>query len=384
MMKLFFKVQASALLKATQTVFGAVGRGATNAILNNIHIKVDQAGTMTLFATDLEIAQCAKLTLAEDDYVACETTLPAKKLLDVLRSLPAEEEVSFSFSDSKCLLKSKSAKFTFVSQDPSAYPNLPSIKVASNVSFTESDFKQLIRKTLFAVASEEVRYYLNGISWSFRSVDSDQPYMIWDATDGHRLIRLKTKAFKLEGNKSALEAKSMIIPKKAWLELTKSLSDDDGALTVHADQQQLQFELDDSVLSTQLIDGRYPDLTRVIPVDSNRKVTFDKSALKQALMQASILCDEKIKGITLIFSEAGQVVVQAFNPEREQAEIIVQADHDIKDLKVSLNVQYLLDVLSVLDDEQVHLSLRDENAPILIKEQSESIDLEAVIMPMRI
>ncbi|MCK4708916.1 MAG: DNA polymerase III subunit beta, partial [Gammaproteobacteria bacterium] len=262
--------------------------------------------------------------------------------------------------------------FTLATLPANDFPSLDELTPLVSISMTQTQFKTVIEKTSFAMAQQDVRYYLNGLLFDLsaegiRSV----------ATDGHRLS-FSEQPMSL----NITENKQVIIPRKGILELNRLLQHNDETVEIAIGNNHIRVKIDNLIFTSKLIDGRFPDYNRVIPERGANLLTIDRNEFKQALIRASILSNEKYRGIRLILSNS-MIKLQSHNPDHEEADVELEAEYNGDDIEIGFNVNYMLDVLNVSSSEQVHISLQDSNSSCLVQfpddEQS-----KYVIMPMRL
>ena len=357
------------LLGPLQHVIGAVERRQTLPILGNVLFK-STPSDLSLTATDLEIEMVASVN--SDSSEEFQTTIPARKLLDICKALPESSSIEFSIEDSRVTLKSSRSRFTLASLPAKDFPGLDEIEAQQTFSIAQDKLKHLFDKTAFAMAQQDVRYYLNGI---LLELTAEKIRLV--ATDGHRLALSETEL------DTGVEAdKQLIIPRKAVLELGRLLDSSDKEATCVLSQNHMRVETGTLVFTTKLIDGKFPDYQRVIPVDGNKTMEVERETLKQALSRISILSNEKYRGIRLSLSD-GNLSIQANNPDQEEAEEELQVDYDEAEMEIGFNVTYLIDVLNVLDSEKVQVKLKDANSSAIISNSEDDTSLY-VVMPMRL
>ena len=350
-------------------MIGAVERKQTQAILGNILIQTEQ-GFITLTATDQEIELISKLAVTSDDDFA--TTIPARKLFDICKALPDNADIKFTFDTNKVSLISGRSKFVLSTLPAKDFPRIDEIKSQSKFSIPQKVLKQLIDKTAFAMAQQDVRYYLNGM---LLELSNDGVRLV--ATDGHRLA--------LSEYRETLHVdidKQLIIPRKGVLELARLLTSVEDSVNVILSQNHIRIETKDLIFTSKLIDGKYPDYNRVIPVDGNKKMVVNRELLKQSLHRISILSNEKYRGIRLTFSE-NNLSIQANNPDQEEAEEEITVSYTETPIEIGFNVTYLLDVLSVLDTDEIVINLKDSNSSCIVS-STETDRFRYVVMPMRL
>ena len=357
------------LLGPLQQIIGAVERRQTLPILGNVLFK-STGGDLSLAATDLEIEMVANVTAdAGDDF---QTTVPARKLLDISRALPEDSAINFNIEETKISLTSGRSRFTLATLPAKDFPILDEIDVQQSFSIPQNQLKNLFDNTSFAMAQQDVRYYLNGI---LMEIDSNNIKLV--ATDGHRLALSKATL-----DTGVSEERQIIIPRKAVMELSRLLDGSDSPAKCELSQNHLRVETSSLVFTTKLIDGKFPDYQRVIPVDGNRTMQVKRETLKQSMSRIAILSNEKYRGIRLTLS-AGNLSIQANNPDQEEAEEELQVEYDEAEMEIGFNVTYLIDVLNVLGSEKVQIRFKDSNSSAIMSDNQDESSLY-VVMPMRL
>ncbi|HEB95142.1 MAG TPA: DNA polymerase III subunit beta [Sedimenticola thiotaurini] len=356
-------------LPPLQQVGGVVERRQTLPILANILVNAEK-GQLTITATDLEVEMKTRVAVQCDGEM--DFTLPARKLIDICRALPDGAEITIEVEGEKAKVLSGRSRFTLGILPAQDYPVIEPMASSHRFSIDEKLLKRLIDKTHFAMAQQDVRYYLNGML-----LELDDGRIRSVATDGHRLAL--SEADCSAGSDVSVQ---VIIPRKAVLELGRLLSEDEKEVAVDISSNHIRISFNDTVFTSKLIDGKFPDYQRVIPMDSSKRVVADKETLRQALQRTSILSNEKYRGIRFQFSR-GMLELLAHNPEQEEAQEELEVDYDGEDLVIGFNVGYLLEVLNVIDSDRVRLSLSDPNSSCLIEDDSNA-DSRYVIMPMRL
>jgi len=364
-----FQIEKETLLNPLQQIIGAVEKRQTMPALSNVLIRTSD-NSLTLTATDLEIELVSQVALIVDE--PGEITVPARKLLDICKSLPNEAMINFSVNDQKALVKSGRSRFSLATLPATDFPALDSINSVHEFEIPQKTLNDIIDKTAFAMAQQDVRYYLNGLMLEISS-----NYLRAVATDGHRLAYCEK-----ETTADIADIKQVILPRKGVLELVRLLNDTDETAKVTLGSNHLQVEFDQLKLTSKLIDGRFPDYNRVIPTDGDNMITADREQLRQALIRASILTNEKYRGIRLIL-ETNLIKLQAQNPDQEEADVELEIDYKGDEIEIGFNVNYMLDVLNVTQSSMVQAALRDSNSSFLITYPDQQ-DCKYVIMPMRL
>jgi DNA polymerase-3 subunit beta len=357
------------LLKPLQQIIGAVERRQTMPALSNLLLRGSDQN-LTITATDLEVELVATLDMEIEDQGT--TTIPARKLLDICRSLPDQAKIVIHSSNEKIKVSSGRSRFSLASLPAEDFPTIDDLELDQNVVVKEGEFKNLIEKTAFAMAQQDVRYYLNGL---LIEVDAENIRTV--ATDGHRL------ALSQLDHKSDIQgSRQIILPRKGVQELLRLLSNEDNQITVGIGKNHLRVNLANLQFTSKLIDGRFPEYQRVLPEESDNRAKLDKVQFKQSLTRASILSNEKYKGIRLILDN-NTLVIQAHNPEHEEAEDEMEIEYKGERLEVGFNVVYLLDVLNALETDTVEVNIQDANSSALIVSPNSQAS-RYVVMPMRL
>jgi DNA polymerase-3 subunit beta len=365
-----FSISRENFLQPLQMVSGAVERRHTLPILSNVLIKVSE-NSLWLTGTDLEVELISNVTLT-GDWEEGEITVPAKKLLDICRGLAEGSNLDFHVDGNKAMLRSGRSKYSLSTLSADDYPNLEDWQGELEFEISQSALKKLIDSTHFAMAQQDVRYYLNGMS-----LETEENIIRTVATDGHRLALCR-----MSYSASVLPTRQVIIPRKGVLEISRLIGDDDKLLKIQIGSNHIRIFSTDFIFTSKLVDGRFPDYRRVLPKDGDKNIQSSKDVLKNAFSRASILSNEKFKGVRLNLSN-GELKITANNPEQEEAEEIVDVDYQGDDLEIGFNVAYLIDVLNGLNSEQVKITLADSNSSALIEDAADDSALY-VIMPMRL
>ncbi len=362
-----FSAQRETLLEALQAVIGVVERRQTMPILANLLLVV-KGGRLTVTATDLEVELVAAAAVegAEDG----EITVPGRKLADICRALPDKAKIAVSVSDERATVTSARSRFSLATLPAGEFPTVDDIGVETELTLEQEAARRLFEKTHFSMAQQDVRYYLNGLL-----LEVDGKTLRGVATDGHRLGLCEVALEKGQG------AQQVIVPRKGVLELQRLIGGG-GSLTLGIGANHIRAELGDIRFTSKLIDGRFPEYSRVIPAAEGPAIHADREVLRHALQRAAILSNEKYRGIRL---EVGteRLVIQAHNPEQEEAEEEVEVTYTGDPLEIGFNVNYLLDALAAVDSEEVEIWLKDSNSSCLIAAPGDQ-SCEYVVMPMRL
>jgi len=363
-----FSAARDVLLKPLQAVIGVVERRQTMPILSNVLLVV-RNGQLSVTATDLEVELVATADVDADN--GGEITVAGRKLLDICRALPDGATVDVALSGDKLGVRSGRSRFTLATLPAAEFPTIEDIKATQKVSVGQATLSRLIDKTHFSMAQQDVRYYLNGML-----LETGGAYLRTVATDGHRLALCQ-----VELDKSGLDEQQVIVPRKGVLELQRLLGGDND-VDIELGTNHVRIQLDGIRFTSKLIDGRFPEYERVIPEDSSNRLSADRGVLKGALQRTAILSNEKYRGIRLIIRDSG-VVLQAHNPEQEEAEEELEVAYSGDDIEIGFNVNYLLDAIGAVDGDEVLLSVVDSNSSCLIREPDND-ECKFVVMPMRL
>ncbi len=364
------KIDKQTLLKPLQIVNGIVERKQTMPILSNVLIEAKQGG-LHFTASDMEIQISTSVTL--DDHVLPDAaiTLGGKKLQDILRILPEQSSISIDLAESKALVKANKSRFSLQTLPAEDFPLLPNQTTQGHkITLSQGQLKTLLHSVQYAMAQQDVRYYLNGL---LLVVDGNQLKAI--ATDGHRL------AYNATTLASEHEKQDIIVPRKTILELYKLLNENEEIVSIEFSEQQIRFVFSDTTLISKVIDGRFPDYQRVIPKYHNQ-LPLNRLQLQQALQRVAILSNEKFRGVRLVLTENNLSVISS-NSEQEEAQEDIDTHYDGNALDIGFNVNYLMDGLNNMSGENTIFSFGDMNSSVLLT-SVEQENFRYVVMPMRL
>lgn len=365
-----FVISRDALLKPLNLVAGVVERRQTLPILANVLLVLD-GDRLSLTGTDLEVELVGRVQLSSAGDSG-EITVPARKLVDICKSLPEGSEIELSSDENKVTVRSGRSRFTLATLPPREFPNVEDSMGTHQFTIKQGQLKRLIDRTGFAMAQQDVRYYLNGMLWELKG---GQLRVV--ATDGHRLAMCT-----LPDALGDSEDTQVILPRKGVIELSRLLLEDEADIVVVIGGNHIRATTTDFTFTSKLVDGKFPDYQRVLPRSPDKILMGDRLELRQAFTRTAILSNEKYRGVRLQVTP-GNLQIVANNPEQEEAEEVVSVDYEGDSLEVGFNVSYLLDVLGVLSGEQIKLSLSDPNSSALV-EESDDGDSLYVVMPMRL
>jgi len=363
-----FNIDRDVLLPVLQTVSGVVDRRQTLPILSNLLFNLE-TNSLSVTATDMEVELIVKIEVPLEQ--TGELTLPARKLFDICRALPQESKLQFEVKNDRVLIKSGRSRFTLASLPAPEYPVIDITENIAVFSIKQKRLDQLLTNTQFAMAQQDVRYYLNGL---LLEISTDKLRAV--ATDGHRLALDETEI------KTTIEEPiQIIVPRKGITELTRLLQDE-TEIEIQVSTNHIRIKNTNTCFTSKLIDGRFPDYKRVIPELSNTPVLADREELKNSLTRASILSNEKYRGVRIMLS-SNSLRALAHNPEQEEAEEELEVQYEGDELEIGFNVSYLLDTLSIIKSDKVKLSVLDANSSCLVLPEDET-NCQYVVMPMRL
>ena len=364
-----FSLSREALLKPLQLVVGVVERRQTLPILSNVLLTLD-GSRLAVTGTDLEVEIIGHADVVSADE-AGEVTVSARKLLDICRSLPEGANVKFSSSDGKAQVVSGRSRFTLATLPANEFPSVDNGENNIEFDIDAAILKNLIDATSFAMAQQDVRYYLNGMLWE---VSANKLRAV--ATDGHRMALCDA-----ECSIEVSELTKAILPRKGVIELSRLVADE-GSVRVAMGSNHIRVNGSDYCFTSKLVDGAYPDYDRVLPKGGDKLVEGNRAELKQAFGRTAILSNEKYRGVRIMLSN-GAIKMVANNPEQEEAEEEVGVDYAGDELEIGFNVSYLLDVLNVLKGDAVRLTLSDSSSSALVEDAADGSAVY-VVMPMRL
>ena len=364
------KAKRDEILNPLSAVSGIIERRHTLPILSNVLI--DRSGSAVSFlATDIEIQITARSTLTAAGE-ARAVTVGARKLVDILRALPENAEVTLDQQEKRLLVKAGKSRFTLQTMPAEDFPRLA--KPAGDVArfaLPQKALRRLLGLVQYAMAQQDIRYYLNGL---LMVVEDKQLKLV--ATDGHRLAFASLKLA------ADLPRQEVIVPRKTVLELSKLLADSDDEVKIEVSPAQAAFSFGAIELVSKLVDGKFPDYTRVIPTQHKNKLQIEREALRQALLRAAILSNEKFRGVRWVLAD-GSLKIVSSNAEQEEAHEEIEVKYSGDALDIGFNVNYLLDVLNNVAGAEIECAFGDSSSSALISYAAEK-DFKYVVMPMRI
>jgi len=367
---LLIQAERDSLLKPLTTVTGIVERRHTLPILSNVLIQKHD-GQLTFLATDLEIQ--ITTVYPHSDGGDFNLTVSAKKFQDILRAIPDGANVSLDQDDSRITVKAGKSRFNLQTLPAQDFPKLSiDTNVRSVVTLSQSKLKNLLSQVQYAMAHQDIRYYLNGL---FMVAGGEELKLI--STDGHRLAYVATQLDK------PVENTEVILPRKTVLELYKLLADIDDDVTIEIAQNQVKFSFGQIVIHSKVVDGKFPDYNRVVPIGNEKLVPLDRQQLLSALQRAAILSNEKFRGVRLVLSD-GILKIICNNSEQEEAQEELEIAYQGDPLDIGYNINYLLDVLTNLDVETLVFAFGDHATSSTLVTVPDDANFKYVVMPMRI
>jgi DNA polymerase-3 subunit beta len=366
-------IERATLLKSLSHVQSVVERRNTIPILSNVLLEASADGTIRLMATDLDLQIVESVEAAVDQAGA--TTVSAHTLFDIARKLPEGSQVELVAADGKMQVNAGRARFNLSTLPRDDFPVIAEGELPTKFELPAQTLRQIIDKTRFAISTEETRYYLNGI---FLHVsDESQPVLKAAATDGHRLARVTVA--RPDGAEGMPD---VIIPRKCVAELRKLLDEVDGSVEVTLSPTKIRFGLGSAVLTSKLIDGTFPDYSRVIPTGNDKMLKIDPRSFEEGVDRVATIATEKTRAVKMAL-ERDKITLSVTSPENGTAAEEVSGDYTAEGFEIGFNARYLLDILGQIEGDTVEVHLADAAAPTLIRENDKSPALY-VLMPMRV
>ena len=368
-------IERATLLKGLSHVQSVVERRNTIPILSNVLIEATAEGTLKLMATDLDLQINESIAAAVDQPGA--TTVSAHTLFDIARKLPEGSQVQLAASEGRMSIIAGRARFSLGTLPRDDFPVIAEGELPTQFELPAETLKQIIDKTRFAISTEETRYYLNGIFLHVADGDSSNPVLKAAATDGHRLARVT-----LPRPEGAESMPDVIVPRKCIGELRKLLDEVDGSVGVSLSPTKIRFDLGQAILTSKLIDGTFPDYSRVIPTGNVKILKIDPKSFKEGVDRVSTIATEKTRAVKMAL-DRDKITLSVTSPENGTAAEEVPGDYVALPFEIGFNSRYLMDILAQIDGDMVEVHLADAAAPTLIRENDKSAALY-VLMPMRV
>jgi DNA polymerase III subunit beta len=366
-------IERATLLKGLGHVHSVVERRNTIPILSNVLIEGSEEGGIRLMATDLDlqINETVEANVTEPGA----TTVPAHTLFEIVRKLPEGSQVELIAAEGRMQVNAGRARFTLSTLPRDDFPIIAEGELPTRFELPAATLRQIIDKTRFAISTEETRYYLNGIY--LHVSDETQPVLKAAATDGHRLARVTVP--RPDG---AQGMPGVIIPRKCVGELRKLLDEVDGTVQVSLSDSKIRFGLGNAVLTSKLIDGTFPDYSRVIPTANDKLLKIDPRGFEEGVDRVSTIASERTRAVKMAL-DRDRVTLSVTSPENGTAAEEVSADYGAESFEIGFNARYLLDILGQIEGDTVEVHLADAAAPTLLRENDKAAALY-VLMPMRV
>ncbi len=364
-----FSIKQEVLLQPISQVVGVVERRQTLPVLANFLVS-SRGNKLSITGTDMEVELIA--SVPADIQSEGEITVPARKLVDIVRKLPDGSNITATLDGDKLTVSSGRGRYTLATLPATEFPATDHVETLEIVKIQEVELKKLIEKTSFAMANQDVRYYLNGLLFEFHDGS-----LTTVATDGHRLA-----VCDLEQDLGVAQDRQMIVPRKGILELSRMLSEGKEPVELALGKNHIRLVKGSMVFTSKLIDGRFPDYLAVIPKGTDRHIKIHRENFMLALQRASILSNEKYKGVRLE-ATGGSLKIVAHNPQHEEAVEELEAELNFDHIAIGFNVTYLLDALSAIEGDSVVMALKDANSSCLISSVAGGSD-KHVVMPLKL
>ena len=364
-------IERATLLKCLSHVQSVVERRNTIPILSNVLLEAASNGTLKVMATDLDL-QVAESMAAVSVDSAGATTVSAHLLFDIARKLPDGSQVSLEVAENRMTVKAGRSRFSLPTLPRDDFPVIVEGDLPTSFELPVATLAQLIDRTRFAISTEETRYYLNGIFFHVAEEELKAA-----ATDGHRLAR-----FTIKRPEGAEGMPDIIVPRKCIAELRKLLDEVDGSVGVSLSGTKIRFDLGQAILTSKLIDGTFPDYSRVIPTANDKILKLDPKSFMEGVDRVSTIATEKTRAVKMAL-DRDKITLSVTSPENGTAAEEVPGDYAAMPFEIGFNSRYLLDILGQIDGDVVEVHLNDAAAPTLIRENDKAPALY-VLMPMRV
>lgn len=364
-----FNINREQLLPTLQQIVNVIEKRQTMPILSNVLLVVEE-NVLTLTGTDLEIQIIAKVDLEKAEPGGI--TVPARKFVDIVRLLPAQAEIKIILVDNKLKITSNRSRFTLTTLPANNYPEFSESELENEFSINAGKLKKALDKTLFCMANQDIRYYLNGLLFH---LSNSKLNLV--ASDGHRLSTFEDSI----GEGTGYEAR-IILPRKGILELSRLLDDEEIELKIEFSNSNIRVRINNLVFFAKLVDSKYPDFSKIFDQTFHNSIHIERHVLKDALTRVAVLANEKFKGVTCQISD-GLLVLNSHNPEHDEAEEELLIEYQGDPISISFNSQYLLDAVSNLESELVVLTIAS-NASCCFVEDPIQQPYKFIVMPMRI
>lgn len=374
-----FQTSREALLRPLRVVTGVVDRRPTLPVLGNLLVEATESD-LSIRGTDLEVEIVVRMKEGVEVQTPGAITVPAHKLAEICQSLPENASVEVAAENERAVVRSGRSRFTLATIPPSDFPSEKPLLEGSEeeageevrVTLGHGDLRRLFDRTKFAMANNDVRYFLNGMLLELTASNLRAA-----ASDGHRMALCTLDGAGVEG----VNRLRIIVPRKSVQDLERLIGESDADVVLELCQRTLRATQGEYTLTTKLVDGQFPEVDRLIPSNTDHSVTGDRETWRQALHRAAILSNEKSQDVRLHL-DGDQMVVRTSNPEQEEAEEVVAVDYDGGAMEIGFNIRYLQDVLAALDTDAIKVSMPPENN-IALMEGPGAEDSIYVVMPLR-
>ena len=372
-----FSIAIDILLPALQSVIGVVEKNKTLAVLANVLVNINE-GRLKLTGSDLEVEITTMIPI-QDTSICIDFTVPAKKLFEICKTLDPGMLLNFELIDNKLILKAKRTRVTLLTLPAESFPNLDPMSSKSEFNIAQRDLQFVIDATQFSMANNDVRYYLNGLLFE---IFNNELRTI--ATDGHRLAFSFIDTIRDSKNIEQDQPLRLLVPRKAISEINRLLDDSEEPVKLSLSTSHLAISFKYLTLTTKLIDGNFPNYERVIPATElcTKNIVADKKILNQSLTRIAVLSSEQFNSARLQFSNNNLIAI-VHNPEQEEAEEHINIDYSGDEFTIGFNVSYLVEALNAIKEDQVILSLTENDSSCLIRGLNNEY-IKYVVMPMRL
>lgn len=364
-----FTINREQLLTPLQQIVSVIEKRQTMPILSNVLIVVND-DLLVLTGTDLEIQIVAKIALTDAENG--EITVPARKFLDLCRLLPSESAISIETFEDKVKLVSGRSRFSLSTLPADNYPEFAESELENSFLINAGKLKKALEKTMFCMANQDVRYYLNGL---MLNVSNSKLKLV--ASDGHRL-----SIYKDEMDIETGYEERIIMPRKGVIELARLLDDPDAELSVQFSSNNIRIYIKDLIFSAKLVDAKYPDFSKVFEQAFFNPIVIPKQQFKETLTRVSVLANEKFKGVTFDITE-NLLKITTHNPEHDEGEEELAIDYQGEPLMIAFNAAYLLDAIANLDGDKASLTIAENASSCFIEEPGQDA-YKFIVMPMRL
>lgn len=371
------KVLKTEIFKLISKAQNIIEKRNTMPVLTNVLLSADK-NSLTLYATDLEVS--VKATCKIEGLKEGKAVVSAKSLFDILKELPDGEIRLEKLENNSLTIEQGKAYFHINGISPDEFPVFPSLETDQFTNFSPNTIKEMIEKTIYSVSTDESRYHLNGVLFETESGDNSSSLRMV-ATDGHRLSLVDRN---LTSTPSGVFKEGIIVPRKGLNEIRKVIDtlDSDQIVDIAVEGAQLIVKTSDTLLMIRLIEGKYPNYKQLLPKNLDLHAIIDKDKLISSLKRVSLVSNQKSKGVTFSFSK-GVVEIFSNSPDLGEAKEEIEVNYDKEDLKIGFNARYILDVLSSINENEVRMSFKDQNSPVLLGPKDDE-KYKCVVMPMRI